>query len=341
MTTPGETMLDTDLLALGAECRRDPRPLDDLLRAPGIYRDDEPGARARRDALAADRRLELATLPLSLAHVFAHRVARAAAGAVALACSAVVLLLAADPLLRSAAAWFVPGIELGVGVLAMLCGLAILASYVIASWVAESYFTRRMAHAIATTPDVYADLDQLARGPLALARGLVNRVDGWAVGLALAGIASLVSVFGYLVVVTGMAYPPSFALWKSYAIGSRLVTAGLVHVVAAIGVAVVLAVILGRACQRERADELATPGALRWFGHWATLPAGVLIGASTLYAVFRASHAYYRWQRPPETLALVLALGGVLAVFAVCAWAVLWWRRREAARCGPLVPTRS
>src|SRR5688572_32869498 len=86
-----EKMIARDLAALGENSRRDLPALDDALKTTDAYRDDQPGAKARRDALADDRRRELVLMPLTLAHVFAHRLGRAAAGGMAVLCSLVLI----------------------------------------------------------------------------------------------------------------------------------------------------------------------------------------------------------------------------------------------------------
>src|SRR5690606_13113931 len=61
-----DTLISGDLAALGEDSRRSPLAIDDALRTTNMYRDDLPGAQARRDALADERRRELFMMPLAL-----------------------------------------------------------------------------------------------------------------------------------------------------------------------------------------------------------------------------------------------------------------------------------
>ena len=97
-----DSLITSDLAALGDDSRRSPTALDDALQTTNMYRDDRPGAEARRDALADERRRELVMMPLTLSHVFAHRVGRAAAGASAFVCTIVLLTMLPSRTLPSA-----------------------------------------------------------------------------------------------------------------------------------------------------------------------------------------------------------------------------------------------
>jgi len=163
MTASIDRLVSTDLAALAtravATCRR-ARP---ALRDTGIYRDGRAGARPRRDALVNERRLQLALMPLSVAQVFAHRVGRAGAGLMAIACSAVMILAAR----RSAAAADrddVPARHpLNLGLCVLIRVDLILATYVVSTWAAEAWFSWRMRDSVTTHGDAYGDLDHLAR----------------------------------------------------------------------------------------------------------------------------------------------------------------------------------
>jgi hypothetical protein len=339
MTDRIERLVAIDLASLGEDSRRDPLPIEALTSA-GVYRDDRPGAEARRNALAEERRVELALMPLTLAHVFAHRVGRAAAGATGVVCAALMFLLMADPLMLELVRWFVPGLGLNLGMCVMIAATAILLAYVIATWIGESWFHRRMRAAIETRGEAYGDLDHLARGPIEVARALVRRVDGWSIGLVLAGAATLAAVFGFLAVVAGTFRPFSYVLSATTIFREPAATSNLGPVIYAIGLALVAAIIIGLACDREHRFP-GTPQATRWFGHWSMLPLGVLIGLVTMHLTFGMVHRLYtfgglppRGQLPSSELRFGLAIGGMAAVLLLLSWAVLWWRRRERARIG-------
>lgn len=332
-----DLMITSDLGALGEDSRRDPVGLDDALRTTNMYRDDRPGAEARRDALADERRRELVMMPLTLSHVFAHRVGRAAAGAAGLACTALLIVMLADPLLFRLAAWLVPGLD--VGMLGALTAIALLSVYVIASWIAEAWFARRMRAAIKTGDDPYRDLDALARGPVELAQQAVRRIDGLSIGLFLAGITALALGFGYVAVIVGALHEFPYAwsiagILESGALGGNLD----VLVLAVVGVSVV-ALLVGRACDRDPrgpgAAHVSGAGMLCLLGHWSTLVLALTAAFGTAFVGFRALHMFdMRKALPTTDMRYLLGIGATSAILGAATWALLWLRRRELARIG-------
>lgn len=303
-----------------------------------VYRDDRQGAAHRRAVLAEERRVQLALMPLSLSHVFAHRVGRAAAGGMAIACAGVLALMAADPTLLRMLSWFFVGLVPSLGMCAAVCAAAILAAYALGSAVAAHVFARRMREAIETHDDVYGDLDQLARGPLERGHQLVRRADGWAVGLVVAGAGALTAVFGYLVVLAGLGRPLAWVLASPQVFSLRLAAENAALLGTTLALAVAAGVVIGRACDREHRAP-APPAVTRWLGRWLALPVGVVAGLVTLYGVFQLAaplyaSAYVRVAPPPHAARLAFALTGVTSVIVLAAWAALWWRRREHARLG-------
>jgi hypothetical protein len=267
-------------------------------------------------------------MPLTLSHVFAHRVGRAAAGAAALGCSLVLLAMLADPLLVHLGAFLVPGLNLTT--LCTLTAIAILASYVVATWAAEAWFTRRMRTAIETGGDPYRDLDALARGPAELAQDAVRRVDGVSIGLTLAGGTAVALTFGYLAVIVGALNSPQTA-WSVIALVSTEALAKNIDFVtiALIGTTAV-AFILGRACRASDSSLV-----VRALGHWSTLAAAVFVGLTTAFAGIRTLlELSMRRDLPSMEVRFLLALGTAFALVAGSAWLLLWWRRREVARIG-------
>jgi hypothetical protein len=322
-----DIQITSDLAALAEDSRRDPVPL-----AAGVYRDDRPGAEARRDALADERRRELASLPLALAHVFAHRVGRAAAGSVALVAAAAIALVIADPLLTRITTWMIPGMN--ITLLVAIAGIAVLKAYVIGGWIGERLFERRMREAIATTGDAYADLDALGSGPVDVARGMVRRLDRWSVMLAIAGAVTVIPVVGFILFTMAVAYPYPMMWANLQAVASGAVGDGLGAVVVATVLAVGGAVVVGRACDAE-ARRAALPRWTAVLGHWAMIPTGVVLGLAADYGAIRMINEYRISGAAPDIEPVVgLAVLGVAGVFALSTWAVLWWRRREHARLG-------
>lgn len=326
-----DKVIARDLAALGENSRRDVPALDEALRTTDAYRDDRPGAEARRDALAEERRRELVLMPLTLAHVFAHRVGRIAAGGMAILVSIVMLAMLADPLLMRFAAWFVPG--LNVGMLIVLAALKIVAAYVVATWIGEVWFARRMRKAIETGGDAYRDLEQLAQGPIDLAQRAVRRVDGWALGLLLAGAASVTLVFGYTVMVVGLNHTLSHA-WSMIGI---LETGALERNVGTVAFGVLASctagLLAGRACARS--TRLDADPVTRALGSWMALVVAGVIGIVMLYNVFHLAVNPGLLRRLPSAEERYgLAIGGTISVVLPLAWGLLFWRRREQARIG-------
>ncbi len=332
MTSSLDRMISSDLAALETDARHELPPSATSLRETGVYRDALPGAAARRDALAEERRVQLALMPLAIAQVFAHRVGRAAAGAMALVVSIGVVMLLADPLLMRFLAWLIPGVGVSIASCAMVAATAILVTYVGATWIAEAWFTRRMREAIETHADVYADLDHLARGPIDVAQKLVRKVDGWSVGLVLAGAAAIVTVFGYLMVITASFQPLSRMLSTTSMFAERAAADNLGPLVYALVLASSLAVILGRGCDREHRFGNPTPTMQR-IGHWSTLAFGIVVAMTVSFAATRMMLRLHV-QLPSHEHRYLLAIGAEAALLAVTGWGVLWSRRRERARLG-------
>lgn len=328
-----DSQITRDLAALGEDSRRQLAGVDDALQRTNMYRDDRPGVEARRDALAEERRRELVMMPLTLSHVFAHRVGRIAAGGAALACSALIILMLGDPMLLGLATWFVPGLDLAMCL--TLAALGILGVYVVATWIAEAWFARRMRNAIRTGGDAYQDLDQLARGPIEIAQAAVHRVDGPSLGWFLAGATTLTLTFGYVGVIVGAVHDISTAWSISAAAELGALYRNLDSLVIAVFAAGVVALLVGRACARPTTPGLATePTLLRVLGHWTVVPVVLLVGGATLYGALVMAVQFEHGRLPPDGLRDTLAFGATLSVVLAASWGLLWWRRREHARTG-------
>lgn len=332
MTTSLDRMITSDLSALEADARRDlPEPAS-ALRDAGVYRDGRAGAQARRDQLAEERRVQLALMPLAIAQVFAHRVARAAAGTMALVVSLGVVMLLADPLMMRMIAWLVPGVGVNIGSCLMVAATAVLVTYVVATWIAEAWFTRRMREAIETKGDVYSDLDTLARGPIEVAQALVRKVDGWSVGLVLAGGIALATVFGYMMAITMSFQPLARVLSTTTMFAEQAASRNLGPLVYALVLGTSLAVILGRGCAREHRFGDPTPTMQR-ISHWSALAFGGIVGMVVAFAAIRMV-LRLPVQLPSPQHRYLLAIGAEAALLAMAGFCVLWSRRRERARLG-------
>ena len=315
-----------DLAALGADNRRGLAELDEILRSSSVYRDDRPGAEARRDALAEDRRRELALMPLTLAHVFAHRVARAAAGAAAMLCTLVIVLALVDPMMMRLAAFMVPGLDIGL-VLLLSAGF-ILVAYILATWIAEHRFAARMRRAITTRGEAYRDLDHLATGPLDVGQAMIRRSDGWSTGFPLAGVASFVPVAGYLVIVGEMFHPVSVAYSETFVLRSHSMTSNAASLVPPIAFGVAFAILVGILVAREH--RFGRRGVL---DHWSMLPIGICVGMVWLYITFRMIGRYDAYGILPSVEhGKLVAYLGEAAIMLPTIWVVLFWRRREQLR---------
>ncbi len=323
-----DTLITSDLTALGEDSRRNLVGVDDALRTQNMYRDDRPGAEARRDALAEERRRELVMMPLTLSHVFAHRVGRAAAGAAGLACTRALVAIISDPLLLQVAAWLVPGLD--VGILGLLTFIAVLAVYVIATWIAEAWFARRMRAAIRTGEDPYRDLDELARGPVEVAQQAVRRVDGISLGLFLAGMTSLAIGFGYVVAILGSLYELPYALSMSAVVDTGALEKNLGVLVNALLLAGGMAFWLGRSARRGTRSRF-----IAVLSSWWTLLVAGMMGVPIAYVTFRTIALIgVRRDLPPEDVRYLIGFGATIALVGLAAWVLLWWRDRENRRIG-------
>jgi len=326
-----DSLITSDLAALGDDSRHNLVGIDDALRTTNMYRDDRPGAEARRDALADERRRELAMMPLAMSHVFAHRVARAASGAAAIVCTLAVVAMLSDPLLLGFAAYVVPSMTslANFEALGMVTAIVLLGVYVLAVWFAQNWFARRMRDVIRTGQDPYRDLDALARGPVEVAQHALRRVDGLALGLTFAGVTALAITFGYILVVvdTFQGYPYAWSyrgIMHAAALEKNLgVLVGALFCVGVVSFA------LARACRRAESKLVAR------LGHWSALGVAFAIGLATAYVGLHTLIAIrVRESLPTGDLRRLLALGATVTIGLICAWALLWWRRYERRNIG-------
>jgi hypothetical protein len=321
-----DDIIRTDLAALGAETARAIPGFDTvsarLAGAGGPYRDDQPGAEARRRALRDDRLRELALMPLAYERVFVHRVSRAGAGAAAILGIGVALAASAD-LWTQRLAYLLIG-QPTAPLLAALLGLSTLAAYVLCGWIAERYYERRLRGALDAAGDAYADIDKLeAASPTREARALVDRVDGAAVALPLAGAITGGLALGLLAFFSDHGYSAMRLLLES---ADVLVPAAFTGIAAAW--------FIGVACAGERRRVDRSPLLLA-AEHWLTLAAGGAAAVASLWFAARTSFALHAYGViPGQTTSLALGAAGLAALVLPATWVALWWRRREHRRLG-------
>jgi hypothetical protein len=328
-----DSHIDQDLSLLADETRRGLGAQGGvaaiLAGAQSAFRDDRPGAEARRDALLGRRRLELALMPLSLERAFVHRVSRSAAGGVASLCAAAIMVGLSQPGLIRLADLMIPGVAT-VTLASVAVAVAVLVAYIVGGWVAERVFERGMRESFETSGEPYRDLDALARGPIDRARELARRADGWAIGLTLLAVATLAPLLAFLSL-SGILY----AMRSVYSLADLAVVVGstgdLAWLALGMTAGAVVAVAVGRGCEREH-RSLERPRAVRWLDHVAVLPLALVAGLALLVPVGDALQATQSHQYVSIGSRLLIAAGGTLAVTAAAAWALLWHRRREQRR---------
>jgi hypothetical protein len=305
-----DRIVTTDLAALAADSRRLVPALDDMLR------EASEGALRRRQRAVLRGELAL----LSFANVFAHRVGRAAAGAMGLLCALVLLIVLYGPGVDRVTGfnpwWWV--LERETVPITVTVAALVLATYA----VSVSLARRRFERAVRARDPQPAHVPEVAR--------LVGAADGWSVGFAIAGVTSVVMVVAVATLVVGwdnwnpfwcFGCDPREALFDDR---RRDLGVLLAAVVAA-------ALALGAACARPR-----WAGWLRAFEHRLVVPAGLVLGSVAVYAWATLDVGPIGWDAqdeiPSSALRTALAVAGTLAIFLVSAGGALWWRRRERDR---------
>jgi hypothetical protein len=286
------------------------------------YRDDRPGAEARRRALYESRLIEVALMPLSLERVYVHRVARASAGGAALLAAAAIMVGVLDP-------WTGRMLQLLSGMpLAILAPVSIwfatMAAYLLAGLIAEHQVERRLRDSVRSRGELYTDIDHLeAARPLDKVRRMVNAVDAVAVALPVLGASLGLAVCGFL-----MAF---YFLPGNQMASAAYDSLGPVALVTVLSIAFVID--LARACARERRSP-SPPPLLAVAEHWGTLIAGGLVGSFVLwYGARVAEGVRLSGVVPGEGKRLLLIAAAVVAVVLPLTWGLLWVRRREQRRC--------
>jgi len=288
------------------------------------YRDDRPGAEARRRALLEDRLLEVALMPLALGRVYAHRVARAAAGGAALLGAAAVMVGVFDPW-TGRMLMLLSGMPLAI-LAPVLIGFFTLGTYILAGLLAEHHVERVLRASVRTGGEPFGDIDRLeAARPLDRVRRMVHAVDSVSVALPLLGASMGLVVCGFL-----MAF---------YFIPGQMMASAAYYSLGPVSLVTVLsaafAIDLARACARERRSP-SRPLLLAVAEHWGTLIAGALVGAFVLwYGARVVDGVRFAGMVPSEGKRLLLIAAAVSAVVLPFTSALLWLRRREQRRVSP------
>ena len=132
------------------------------------------------------------------------------------------------------------------------------------------------------------------------------KIDGWSIGLFLAGASALISVLGYLVVIAGAFQPLSHVLSTTSLFAESASASNLGPVLYAIAMSIGAAFIVARGCDREdRIGDL--PPFVARLAHWSTLALGVVIGLGVMFATARmVTHLQFRLPAPGHRYLLAI-----------------------------------
>lgn len=297
--------VSSDLAALGADSRHRLRSVDDSLRALHA---------ARRSARDTEVAVPPALLPLASA--FAARVARAAGGAAALACTLVLLVALHDPAIdhgRPYVWWRWFAIEGNAAAIAAVIAVVVLGKQAVAAAAARRWVEARVRSA-AASPGALAELAaRLARGG-----------DGWSIGLSIAGTTCAALV---IAVVTWTVGPDRWTIFHyDGAEAGPLFAHRLRDLTIAVPAIAAAALVIGRACAR---------GA-RWpglFAHRIATPLATAVAAMAVFLVFACDLAPFSWDDRFASAAdaprTVLTVAAALAIFVLTAGQAV--RRRAAS----------
>lgn len=313
--TTFDKLVSSDLATLAAHSRQRLPAVDDALRAVWARRER---ARAASQAPEAGA---LALFPVEA--LFAQRVARAAAGAMGLLCTLVLLVALHAPGRSSRTAWYVWSwlLDRGGPPIAVAITALMMAAYAAGGSIARGRFVRALERAPGDDARVQSDV--VAR--------IVRSADGASVALAIGGVvcaAVLVAVMTWLV---------GWEMWRHsvYLGPSRWSRAPFLDEVRALSVAlscvVAAAVALGWACMRPRAS-----GWVRALDRRIVVAAGAMLASATVWVALRLDVSTLRWafddNIPSGALRGLVMVTGAIAVFLIAAAAVLRLRRRESDR---------
>jgi hypothetical protein len=178
------------------------------------YREDEAELRARRDAMLAERREELALLAGDAPRIFARRASRIAGGAIAMV--GALALVTTTIATRAPALWGARarGTPLTPILLATLGAIPMAA---LVAWIAARVTARRVARReLEPTRDVRTDVERLSRaGPARLLADVAQRMETCSVWMPLGGCA-LVAPLSLHLFVAALAFPDARPLTSEF-----------------------------------------------------------------------------------------------------------------------------
>jgi hypothetical protein len=321
--TTFDKLVTSDLAALATQSRQQLPALDETLRAVSARVRRHDRARA-----APDGRLALFTLEA----IYAQRAARAAAGAMGILCTAVLLLALHAPGEHGESTWGVWFwiLDRGAQAIALAIVAFMMGAYAAGGAIARGRFVRALGRTSVEDP----------RAPGERAGGLLRSIDGPSVTLAISGVASpavLVAVMTWLV---------GWGWWRHlFYIGpartnydysphdyTRAPFLDLVHGVTALIVGILLAALfLGWACTRSRGS-----GWVRALERRLIVPAGAVLAAAAAFAALQLHVQALPWRNdhniPGSALRAPVMTTAAIAAFLIAAGGALWLRRREHGR---------
>jgi hypothetical protein len=272
---------------------------------------------------------------VSLAGVFGHRIARMTGGAMAVLCAIALLVVLHNPfgdepihltiidLVDKGVPWHARWLRDGVTIAAVI-GILVLAAHLIGARIAARVFER--------------SLRTLGAGSDARARAgrLVRRVDAWSVGLGIAGVASVATLFG----VVGPSIGTEFYMFfqPHGARVAHVVLQALREVSVAVPLGLVAAFAVGRACAGGSEGRRGA----RWvraLEHRLVVPVGLALGLVAGYSgltvdfgVFDIS--YPAADQPAAAVQTALTILSTTSILLVTIGYTLRRRRHEHERIG-------
>jgi hypothetical protein len=310
--TTFDKLVSSDLAALGTQSRHQLPALDETLRAVSARVRRRDRAHAASDA--PDGRLAL----FALEAIYAQRVARAAAGAMGILCTAVLLLALYAPGLRASHMWlvWVSMLDRGGPAIAATIAALMIVAYAAGGSVARRRFVRTLER---TAVDDARTVDEIAVH-------LVRSVDGRSVAFAVGGAASVAVL---VVVMTWLVGWHNRQIVYYQSRDSRAPFLDPLHTVTAVIVCIVLAALaLGWACTRPRAS-----GWIRALERPVVARVGAVVAAAAVLVVRELGVTTLPWSNdhniPSSALRTPVMMAAAIAAFLILAGAALRLRRRE------------
>lgn len=331
MTDGIERLMADDLARFTEMSAQVPAMPHDLGLSQGPYRDNRGAQLARRDADYEERRIELALLPLRLGRVFAHRVARTAAGGLALLGGLALAGLMTMPSVMASIGFAAGDVSVEYAIVLSLFSVAVF--YLLALLIAEHGYEWAAARVIRSSLEPIADLDRTRPGPDLVM--LVRRFEAVSTVLPYLGAVVLGSLLGILTMNLHTAFNPDLARAGLYGLDPRayrvvrlhLLSNNLSYMIAALGAFSALGFPLWKACSGAARGNRSLSLAI--FGHGGMLAVAAIVGFWVLLSMHQAEYSPLdRW---------VLVFAGVAAVTLATTWVLLRLRRRELRSLSVLI----